>query len=117
MVESEKSVCMYLMNDSIIRSWDMAREENLYLLAEYWKAKQKLKITQLCSHPREEGLLVLLTDDNSVYLYDLYEERQIRMYKLETLEPCSLDFITEESVPELCSMFNSDLQPRMLETK
>jgi hypothetical protein len=60
---------------------------------------------------------VLLTDDNSIYLYDLYEERQVRMHKLETLEPCTLDFIRQDSISELCAMFDSDLQPRKLETK
>lgn len=69
------------------------------MLAEYWKAKQKLKITQICCHPKEEGLLVLLTDDNSIYFYDLYEERQIRMQKMETLEQCTLSFISESIVP------------------
>lgn len=105
------------MGDSIIRSWDMAREENQNMLAEYWKAKQKMKIVQICCHSKEDGLAVLLTDENCVVFYDLYEERQVRMQKLETLEQCSMSFIPESAVPELCAMFESELQPRKLETK
>lgn len=57
-------------------------DEGSHQLNEYWKFSKKFKIRKAVCHPTEQGVLALVTECNHVQLYDVYEDRLMKLMEV-----------------------------------
>jgi hypothetical protein len=70
-----------LLRDSAVRSFTPL-EEGSHQLNEYWKFSKKFKIKKAVCHPFEQGVLALVTECTHIQLYDVYEDRLMKLIEI-----------------------------------
>ncbi len=79
--EHDPRTIFTLLKDSAIRSFSPL-EEGSHQLNEYWKFSKKYKIKKATCHPSEPGIVALATECNRLQLYDIYEDRLMKLIEI-----------------------------------
>lgn len=79
--ECEPSLVFVLLGDSVVRSCAPLGEA-AYCLHEHWKFTKKFTVTKAVCHPTEAGVVAMMTACFKVLLYDIYEDRLMRVLEV-----------------------------------
>lgn len=80
--ESDPRNLFALLKDSAVRSFTPL-EKGGNQINEYWKFSKKYRIKKAMCHPLEQGVLCLSTECNKVQLYDIFEDRLMKLIEFE----------------------------------
>jgi hypothetical protein len=79
--EKDPRTAFALLKDSAIRSFTPL-EEGSHQINEYWKFSKKYRIRKAVLHPNEEGVVGLATECHRVQLYDIFEDRLMKLVEV-----------------------------------
>jgi hypothetical protein len=84
--ECDPKTVFFLLKDSNIRSAAPLSGQS-YFLNEYWKFTKKFKVIKAVAHLEEPGITAMVTDTNLILIYDLYDDRLMKIYDLHIKNP------------------------------